>query len=81
MIQRIDECSECGRSFRTDQEIFKQTLLLAKKFYEFLGYKSPEGFRFDESEHPTEQAMWNMACIAQEILTDVDVWGIDFDEE
>ncbi|VWX29588.1 conserved hypothetical protein [Moraxellaceae bacterium 17A] len=81
MIQRLDECSECGRKCRTDQEIFNQTLLLANKFYEFLGYQSPQGFRFDESQHPTEQAMWNMACAAQEIITDVDVWGIEWESE
>lgn len=57
---------------RTAQQIVDQTNELARQFYAVLGYEVREGYRFDESDHPQEYAMWCMACKAQEMLTDTD---------
>jgi len=53
--------------------VVEQTNELARQFYLRLGYEEQKGFRFDESQHPTELAMWFMACDAQLELTDTDV--------
>lgn len=57
---------------RTDRAIVDQTNKLARQFYSRLGYTVPEGYRFDEAKHPTEQACWTMACDAQIELTETD---------
>ena len=57
---------------RTARQIVDQTNKLAKEFYEVLGYHVREGYRFDRAVHPTEQAVWNMACTAQIELTETD---------
>lgn len=57
---------------RTDLEIVTQTLDIARKFYAAQGYVASEGFKFYESQHPQEQCMWRLACIAQEELTQTD---------
>lgn len=57
---------------RTAKQIVNQTNEMARHFYKCLGYEGAKGFRFDRSRHPTEYAMWKMACIAQEMLTDTD---------
>lgn len=79
-INWATECSECGREFRSERRIFEQTQELAAKFYLMLGYTTNKGFRFDLSEHPTEQAMWEMAKLAQDMLTQTDVDSIDPDD-
>lgn len=57
---------------RTDKEIVDQTHKLAVEFYRILGYHHKGGKPLYESQHPTELAMWRMACLAQEMLTDTD---------
>lgn len=57
---------------RTDKEIVEQTHKLAVEFYRVLGYNHKGDKRLYDSPHPTEQAMWKMACIAQEMLTGTD---------
>lgn len=60
---------------RTDQEILDQTNELARLFYQIhdRGGTVEKGFRFDLSEHPQEKQCFQMACIAQEVLTETDV--------
>ena len=58
---------------RTAEQIFKQTNELAAMFYKCWGYNSPDGFRFDLSNHGHEQIAWQQACIAQLELTQTDV--------
>ena len=57
----------------TDEEIVKAGLELARAFYKSNGCDVPEGFKFHESQHPMEQGMWNLACIAFEMLTRTDL--------
>lgn len=52
----------------TDEEIYKQTLQLADAFYQMMGYKSRPNFKYHDSNHPTERLVWEMACLAQELL-------------
>ena len=68
---------------RTPQQIVDQTNYLARKIYEILGYVVDEGYRFDQAHHPQEQHMWELACLAQEILTDTDVPSVlsEIDED
>lgn len=58
---------------RSSQQIVDQTNELARQFYALLQYEVKRGYRFDQATHPTEVAMWDMACIAQEMLTDTEV--------
>ncbi len=57
----------------TDQEIVDQVNALARKFYQSHGFEVPEGFKFQDSEHPREVCMWNLAVIAYECLTGTDI--------
>lgn len=59
---------------RTSQEIVDQTHDLAEHFYLIMGYKhirAVHGNLYD-SEHPAEQFVWKIACLAQIELTDTD---------
>lgn len=59
---------------RTAKEIVDQTHKLAEEFYEELGYgynREKYGNLY-ESNHPTEQCVWRMACMAQIELTSTD---------
>lgn len=58
---------------KTEQEIVDEANRLARLFYQSFGYKSPEGFRFDQSEHPQEAGMWNLAAIAYEHIEGTDI--------
>lgn len=60
---------------RSDLEIIEQTNELARRFYRLhdRGGSVEKGYRFDLSEHPHEQQCWEMACVAQELLTETDV--------
>ncbi|SDD93153.1 hypothetical protein SAMN05216337_101775 [Bradyrhizobium brasilense] len=58
---------------RTEQQIVDDANNLAREFYAMLGYRAQEGFRFDLSRHPQEQAMWSMACRAYEVIQGTDV--------
>jgi hypothetical protein len=55
------------------QTIVADTNNLARMFYARLGYVGRDDFKFYESNHPTEVAMWDMAVFAQELLADIDV--------
>ena len=57
---------------RTDKEIIEQTNNLARDFYKIMGYNG-EGVRFYESTHPQERLCWNLACKAQENLTNTEI--------
>ena len=57
---------------RTEQEIVNQTNQLAREFYAKRGYQVPDGYRFDEATHPHEVEAWEMACMAQRLLTSTD---------
>lgn len=57
---------------RTDKEIVDQTHNLAIEFYRILGYQHKGDKPLYNSQHPTELAMWHMACLAQETLTGTD---------
>lgn len=67
------ESKEMGMS-RTAKEIVDQTHALAETFYKELGYVHERGKHGNlyESEHPTEQCMWRLACMAQIELTNTD---------
>ena len=59
---------------RTAKQIVDQTHALAEAFYKHLGYvhnRSIHGNLY-ESQHPMEQSMWHIACLAQIELTDTD---------
>lgn len=58
---------------RTEEQIVDDANELARDFYSILGYEAREGFRFDLSAHPQEQAMWRMACHAFEKIHGTDV--------
>lgn len=70
---------------RTSKQIVDQTHELAEGFYKLLGYKHNRAKHGNlyESSHPTEQAVWEMACLAQEVLTDTDPLNAlsDLDED
>ena len=57
----------------TDEQIVVRGLELARTFYKAHGYEVAEGFKFYDSQHPQEQGMWNLACIAFEELTGTDL--------
>lgn len=56
-----------------DEELVSSALALADKFYVMLGNISLPGFKYYESNHPTEQLMWQMACKAFDHITYSDV--------
>lgn len=49
---------------RTAQQIVEACNKLARQFYSMHGCGSPEGYRFDQSRHPQEKGMWNLAAAA-----------------
>lgn len=67
-VARIEELEEMVTAPKTNQEVVDETLELARSFYLLLNYEAEEGFKFYESQHPMELAMWDMACLAQDIL-------------
>lgn len=58
---------------QTDQQIVTRGLELAREFYQAHGYQAPEGYKFYESPHPQERAMWDLAVIAFEFLEHTDL--------
>lgn len=57
---------------KSNGEIVEETMELADKFYEANGYISRPGFRYDKSSHPQERFMWQLACMAQDLLCGTD---------
>lgn len=63
---------------RTDNEILDQTNELARQFYSLMGYEVKKAHRFDplsgkKAPHPQEILCWNMAALAQLVLTDTEL--------
>jgi hypothetical protein len=62
-------------SFRSNQQIVDQTNALARRMAEASNWEAPEGYRFwlpSSSGNPRGLLYWQLACIAQEELTDTD---------
>lgn len=59
----------------TDRELIDAAIELAGEFYKIMGYIHREGFKYYDSKHPQEQAVWNMACIAFSDIRGSDVMG------
>lgn len=58
---------------RSDKEILEQTEQLARIFGQMHGREvTNPNYRFQLSTNPRCQFMWEMACKAQEFLTDTD---------
>lgn len=58
---------------KTLEEIVNDCNKLAGLFYLMQGCKVDNNFKFNTSEHPTEQGMWNMAVAAYEYIEGTDV--------
>lgn len=66
---------------RSDRELFLQTNKLARKFADFHGIDTRESFDFsEEGIHPQHTLFWEMACAAQEILTETDMSNVDLED-
>ncbi len=66
-----------GTRERSDREIVEQTNKLARTFYRLaFGHTVGPEHRFHESDrvdyHPQERMCWDMACAAQQELTNTD---------
>lgn len=58
----------------SDAELVNAAHDLAVKFYRLIGYEHKSGHKkLYDSQHPTEQAMWQMACVAFEEIRGSDV--------
>lgn len=57
---------------KSNGEIVEATMELADAFYAASGYISRPGFRYDQSSHPQERFMWQLACLAQDLLCGTD---------
>ncbi len=57
-------------------EIVNQAIKLAGKFYQQHGYIHREGFKYWQSPHPQERLMFDMACIAFDLIQGVEVMEI-----
>lgn len=68
---------------KSDAEIVAAANELARSFYSMMGYRVPEGYRFDRATHPQELGCWNMAVMAYDHIegTDVDAALDNLDEE
>lgn len=60
---------------KTDQQVVDECLELADTFYAMHGMVSRPGFRYYESPHPMEQAMWSLAVYAYDHIEGTDVQG------
>lgn len=58
---------------RTNLEIVQQTKELASRFYGMMGYMQGADYDWQGSQHPQERLCWEMACEAQDLLTETDV--------
>lgn len=60
-----------------ERECMERTIVdnanaLARRFYKFMGYEVPKGYRFDSARHPTERMCWQMSCEAFETIEGTD---------
>ena len=58
---------------RTNKELADAAIELAGKFYSLQGYKHRPGFKYWQSPHPQEQLVFEMACVAFEVIRGSDV--------
>ena len=58
---------------RSDKKIVKQTNQLALGLLRVQGWNMSEGYLCYESTNPRARLAWEMACVAQEILTKTEV--------
>lgn len=68
---------------RKPQQIVDECLALADTFYVMHGMISRPGFKYFESPHPMEQAMWNLAVAAYDHIegTEVEQCLAEIEEE
>lgn len=66
-------CDKREKTIKSNEEIYKQTLQLADEFYQMMGNISRPNFKYHDSNHATERLVWEMACLAQELLTNSEV--------
>lgn len=57
----------------TDRKLVDLGLELSRAFYLAHGYQVEKGYKFYDSQHPQEQGMWALACIAFDKLTGTDL--------
>lgn len=58
---------------RTEKFIVDQTNKLARQFAALAGWKADSSFQFYKSSNPRASLYWEMAVMAQEVLTKTDV--------
>lgn len=58
---------------RSDAEILVQTNYLALNFAKLMGWQTPKDFEFHRATDVRAQLVWQMACMAQGVLTQTDV--------
>lgn len=71
------DCYATNVGSRTDEEIVAQTNKLARELAAFQGWSYPSDYKFDrhaifEEYHPRARQLWEMARVAQMVLTDTD---------
>ncbi len=59
--------------FKTNRQLVEEGNALSRKVYQSMGYQVPEGYRFDEANHPQERGMWNIAVIAYDHIEGTDL--------
>lgn len=57
----------------TDHQIVDMANELARVYYKRMGYEVTFGYRFDKAIHPQEVALFDMACIAFDVLRETSV--------
>ncbi|MEX6370719.1 hypothetical protein AB6F62_22315 [Providencia huaxiensis] len=57
----------------TGRQVVDMANELARDYYKRLGYEVPFGYRFDKAIHPQEIALFDMACIAFDVLRETSV--------
>ena len=73
-LHEIARKSFYSKKNRSDKELIEQTNELANKMLNTLGYKCQnEIFKFYKSNILRARLAWNLACLAQEFLTDTDI--------
>lgn len=76
LIAEVWATQESSNPGRTDEEIVDQTNRLAREMLRLtgVGYEVPEGYQFhlEKDRHPRARNAWDMARIAQEMLTSTD---------
>lgn len=55
---------------QTPEQVVAGARSLARVYYEMMGCRVPEGYKFEDAKHPQERLCWSMACYAYEALSD-----------